>query len=212
MGCFVRAAYPVMLDVSNRLAVIVGGGRVGARKARGLLDAGATRVRVVSPAFCESLPREVERIERPYSTGDLDGASLVFAATDRPEVNETVVRDANRLGVLVNRADADDDAPGDFTTPAALREGGLTVTVSAGGSPALAATVRDGIRDRLDRRWVTMANAMRELRPRIRDGGLPIERRRAAFRDLASDEAMGVLEREGVEALWNWLERRSNEI
>jgi precorrin-2 dehydrogenase/sirohydrochlorin ferrochelatase len=211
MGCFVRAAYPLMLDVSSRLAVIVGGGRVGARKARGLLDAGATRVRVVSPAFCESMPREVERVERPYAAGDLDGAALVFAATDRPDVNEAVVRDANRLGILVNRADQDDDAPGDFTTPAALREGELTVTVSAGGSPALAATVRDGIRSRVDRRWVTMANAMRHLRPRIRDGGLPTERRRAAFRELASDEAMDVLERDGVEALWTWLERRGNE-
>src|SRR4051812_19024967 len=68
MGCFVRAAYPLMLDVSNRLAVIVGGGVVGARKARGLLDAGAGRVRVISPTFCESLPRSVERVERPYAT------------------------------------------------------------------------------------------------------------------------------------------------
>jgi precorrin-2 dehydrogenase/sirohydrochlorin ferrochelatase len=211
MGGFVRAAYPLMLDVSNRLAVIVGGGGVAARKAKGLVDAGATRVRVISPVFCESLPSAVERVERPYASGDLEGASLVFAATDRPDVNEAVVRDANRLGILVNRADADDDAPGDFTTPAALRDGELTVVVSAGGSPALAATVRDGIRSCLDRRWVTMANAMRDLRPRIRDGGLPIEFRRAAFRHLASDEAMDVLERDGIEGLWTWLERRGNE-
>jgi len=209
MGCFVRAAYPLMLDVSNRLVVIVGGGRVGARKAKGLLDAGATRVRVISPAFCESLPDGVERIERPYASGDLQGASLAFAATDRPDVNEAVVRDANGLGVLVNRADVNEEAPGDFTTPAALREGELVVTVSA-GSPALAATIRDGLRSRLDRKWAMMASAMRELRPRIRDGGLPIERRRAAFRDLASDEAMDVLERDGIEALWTWLERRGN--
>jgi siroheme synthase-like protein len=199
-----------MLDVSNRLVVIVGGGGVAARKARGLLDAGATRIRAVSPAFCENLPPEVERVERPYGAGDLDGATLAFAATDRPEVNEAVVRDANRLGILVNRADADDDAPGDFSTPAMLRDGALLITVSAGGSPALAAAVRDGLRSRLDRKWVAMAEAMRDLRPRIRDGGLPIERRRAAFRDLASDEAMTVLEREGVEALWDWLERRGN--
>ena len=209
MGCFVHAAYPMMLDVSNRLAVIVGGGRVAARKARGLLDAGATRIRVISPAFCESLPVDVERIERAYAAGDLEGAALVFATTDRPDVNEAVVRDANRLGILVNRADVDEDAPGDFTTPAALREGELVVTVSA-GSPALAATIRDALRSRLERKWVTMASAMRELRPRIRDGGLPIERRLAAFRHLATDEAMDVLEQGGIDALWTWLEGRGN--
>jgi precorrin-2 dehydrogenase/sirohydrochlorin ferrochelatase len=210
MGCFVRAAYPLMLDVSNRLAVIVGGGRVGARKVKGLLEAGATQIRVISPVFCDNLPGGVERVERPYAAGDLEGASLVFAATDRTEVNETVVRDANRLGILVNRADADDEAPGDFATPAALREGELVVTVSAGGSPALAAAVRDALRSRLERKWVTMASAMRELRPRIRDGGMSIERRRAAFRDLASDEAMDVLQRDGIEGLWTWLDRRGN--
>jgi precorrin-2 dehydrogenase/sirohydrochlorin ferrochelatase len=201
-----------MLDVSTRLIVIVGGGGVAARKARGLLDAGATRVRVVSPAFCESMPEGVERLDGEYEPRCLDGASLAFAATDRPEVNQNVVRDANRLGILVNRADAgaDDEAPGDFSTPALFREGDLVVTVSAGGSPALAATVRDGLRARIEPRWVAMAAAMRDLRPRIRDGGAPIERRRAAFRDLASDDAMGVLERGGVDALWSWLRQRNN--
>jgi precorrin-2 dehydrogenase/sirohydrochlorin ferrochelatase len=201
-----------MLDVSNRLIVIVGGGGVAARKARGLFDAGATRVRVVSPTFCESMPDGVERVAGEYGPASLDGAALAFAATDRPEVNQTVVRDARRLGILVNRADAGagDDAPGDFSTPALLREGDVVVTVSAGGSPALAAAIRDELRSRLEPRWLAMAAAMRDLRPRIRDGGASIDRRRAAFRDLASDEAMDVLERGGVDALWSWLRQRNN--
>ena len=209
-----HAAYPLMLDVSTRLVVIVGGGGVAARKAAGLLDAGATRVRVISPAFCEMMPPGVERVSRPYDSRDLEGAALAFAATDRPEVNKAVVRDANRLGVLVNRADADadDESPADFSTPAAMREGALILAVSAGGSPALAAVVRDGVRARLDPRWVAMANAMRELRPRILDAGAPIERRRAAFRDLASDEAMNVLRERGIDELWSWLRQRHNEF
>ena len=207
-----RAAYPLMLDVSSRLVVIVGGGGVAARKARGLLEAGATRVRVVSPTFCESMPDGMERVEREYRAGDLEGASLAFAATDRPGVNDAVVLDANRSGILVNRADADEEAPGDFSTPAVLRKGELVVTVSAAGSPVLAAVVRDGLRDRLEPRWVAMAAAMRELRPRIRDGGAGVEARREAFRDLASDEAMSVLERGGTDELWSWLKRRHGTI
>jgi precorrin-2 dehydrogenase/sirohydrochlorin ferrochelatase len=201
-----------MLDVSSRLVVIIGGGGVAARKVRGLLEAGATRVRVVSPTFCESMPHGVERVGREYQTGDLDGASLAFAATDRPEVNQAVVRDANHLGILVNRADAGDEAPGDFSTPAVLRDGELVVTVSAGGSPALAAVVRDGLRDRLEPRWVAMASAMRELRPRILDGHVKIETRRAVFRDLASNDAMAVLERGGIDELWSWLKERHGTI
>jgi precorrin-2 dehydrogenase/sirohydrochlorin ferrochelatase len=200
--------YPLLLDLSDRPVVIVGGGRVAARKARGLLDAGATRVRVISPAFDDALPAEVDRITRPYEPADLDGAGLVFAATDRPDVNAAVVRDARARGLLVNRADGDDERPGDFTTPAALHDGDLLITVSAGGSPALAAALRDHLRDRVEPRWRLMAAQMRSLRPRILAAGVPIEIRRQAFRDLATGEAMDILERLGPDELLTWLQDR----
>jgi precorrin-2 dehydrogenase/sirohydrochlorin ferrochelatase len=212
LGIRVRCSYPLMLDLTDRLVVIVGGGAVAARKAKGLLDAGATRVRVISPAFCDQMPAGIEHVEQEYDPQHLSGATLVFAATDQPEVNQRVVRDAHRLGLLVNRADADDDEPGDFTTPAILRDGGLLVTVSAGGSPALTAAIRDRIKEQVQPKWVRMAAAMQELRPRILAGGAAIDQRRAAFRDLASDEAMDVLERRGPDELWTWLQARNKGI
>ena len=39
--------YPINLDLTDRLATVIGGGAVGCRKAQGLLDAGA-RVRLVT--------------------------------------------------------------------------------------------------------------------------------------------------------------------
>jgi siroheme synthase-like protein len=128
--------------------VIVGGGRVGARKANGLIAAGATRIRCVSPRFADDFPMAVECIAEMYCERFLEGAALVFAATDRPEVNGAVVRDARRLGILVNRADGDDSNPGDFTVPAKLQDGPVTITASA-GSAALSAEIcaygrRDG--------------------------------------------------------------------
>src|SRR5687767_9787584 len=173
----------MMLDVSDRLVVIVGGGGVAARKARGVLEAGARRVRVVSPEFAADIPPGVERVTARYDADQLRGAGLVFAATDDPSVNAAIVRDAHRLGVLVNRADGDDGEPGDFSVPAVLREGELVVTVSAGGAPALAATVRDRLRKTLDRRWVKMAEAMKDLRPRITGrADLPAASRQNALR------------------------------
>ena len=130
--------YPVMLDLRGRLVVVVGGGRVGARKAAGALAAGA-RVRGVSPAFCEAFEAlttrkgagedageaavstpvvtgvetkvgpQVERIVGRYSAGHLAGAALVFAATDSAGVNSQVVRDAKAAGIWVSRADAPQD-------------------------------------------------------------------------------------------------------
>src|SRR3954467_4702123 len=76
-----RFAYPLMLDVTDRPVVIVGGGAVAVRKARGLLNAGATRVTIVASEFHADLPSGVHRMAERYEPRHLEGAELVFAAT-----------------------------------------------------------------------------------------------------------------------------------
>jgi siroheme synthase-like protein len=202
-------AYPMMLDVADRLVVIVGGGAVAARKAAGLIECGATRVRCVAPVFDAAMPASVERVAARYEKNHLDGAGLVFAATDNPAVNDAVVHDAHARGLLVNRADPDEQTPGDFATPARWRHGPVTVTVSAGGSPALAVRIRDGLAARWDSRWSNMADAMAALRPALlATPGLDAGTRARVFRDLATDEALAVLDVGTVEDVYDWLRRR----
>src|SRR4051812_5301403 len=104
-----------MLDVTRRQTVVIGGGVVAKRKVAGLLDAGATRVRVVALEFQPDFakPGSIERIAAAYDPKYLDGAELVFATTDSPEVNEQVVRDSRSRGIWVNRAD-EGEPIGDF--------------------------------------------------------------------------------------------------
>jgi precorrin-2 dehydrogenase len=199
-----------MLDVTDRLVVIVGGGAVAVRKANGVIEAGATRVRCVSPAFDPGLLRDVERVEAMYESKHLDGAGLVFAATDLPAVNDAVVRDSRARGILVSRTDAleDDAQRGDFITPARFDESGVIVSVAA-GSPALGVLIRNGLAQRWDRRWSQMAEAMRVLRPIIlKLTGVAAHSRRQLFRELATQEALEVLATEGVDGLKAWLARR----
>jgi siroheme synthase-like protein len=179
-----------MLDVSGKLAVIVGGGRVGARKARGLIEAGVKRVRIVSLDFDPSIPAEAERIEEMYEAHHLDGADLVFAATNQPAVNAAVTRDAEARKILVCRSDHDDRLPGDFTTPAHHRENALLIAVTA-GSAALSAAVRDEIVARLDPRWGKLAETMQTVRPLVlgRFGHDPV-RRAEVLRKLAEPDAL----------------------
>jgi siroheme synthase-like protein len=206
----VRFTYPLLLDLRDRLVVIVGGGAVAVRKAAGLLDAGATRVRVVAPTFHANVPAAVEQVAEAYAAHHLDGATLVFAATDSPAVNEQVVRDANARGVLVNRAD-EGDPGGDFTTPAKFQDGGVIVTVSA-GSAALSAAIRDDLAARLDPRQAKMATAMQLLRPMIQAAGLDPDQRRAIFRDLAGAEALDQLKSAGIDQLRRWIAARYPDV
>ena len=205
------AAYPVLLDVTDRLAVIIGGGTVAARKARGLLEAGADRIRCVAPAFCDELSPLVERVAEPYRAEHLDGAALVFAATDNADVNDAVVREARARNVPVNRADSDEDDPGDFLVPARIRRGDVLIAISA-GSPALAAFIRDRLSETFDSRWETMAHAMQTLRPFVKSAGLDIAHRRQIFRELAREDALNVLGSQGVDGLRRWLLERHPEL
>lgn len=140
------------MDVSGKRCVVVGGGGVAARKARGLLASGA-HVVVISPEYKpEIYEMDVEFHERRYAPGDLAGASLAFAATDSREVNAAVAREARESGVPVNVADR--PAEGDFALPSVLRRGGLQVAVSTGGaSPTLARRVRDGLEGLFAPEW-----------------------------------------------------------
>lgn len=212
MGHLVAYSYPLMLDVSRRQIVIVGAGVVAARKAGGLIDAGATRLRVVAPEVTGAFVQyaAIEFIRETYRPEHLANADLVFAATDKPAVNDAVVRDARERGIFVCRADSDDQMPGDFITPAKFVNGPVMVTVSA-GSPALAALVRDAIEQSFDPRWSMLARAMETLRPEILASGRSIDQRRAMFRALASHEGIAILEKEGLDGLRAWIKRTVSE-
>jgi precorrin-2 dehydrogenase / sirohydrochlorin ferrochelatase len=145
--------YPVGLLVRGRRCLVVGGGRVAARKVRSLLECGAV-VTMVAPEAHEALgllsatgtiaaidgpPLDVQL--RPYSPGEAAGYRLVITATGDPEVDAAVHDDAEAAGVWVNSAD--DPEHCSFVLPAVWRDGPVTVAVSSQGeSPALSTWLR----------------------------------------------------------------------
>ena len=74
-----------MVDVTDRLAVIIGGGSVAVRKARGLIDAGAGRIRMASFA---ALVYFASRVSRPIQQLT---AGLSDLAGGNPEVVKRLV-------------------------------------------------------------------------------------------------------------------------
>ena len=140
--------FPLLLDLTGRRVVVVGGGSVAARRARALHDAAAD-VLVVAPDIVEELSALAVRIEqRPFEASDLDGAWLAITCTDEPEVNAHVVRAALERRVFCVRAD--DAAGGTARTPAVLRRDGITVAVTGGDDPRRAVGLRDAISVALD--------------------------------------------------------------
>ena len=151
--------------------MVVGGGAVAVRKARKLFQAGAEVVVVSPEVLAEFEDMSVEIHERPYEHGDLEGADLVFVATDSREVNAAVAREARARGVRSNVADRPTE--GDFAVPSTLRRGGLQVAVSTGGaSPTLARRIRNELEEIFGPEW---AGVVEELEAVRRSGGVPDE-------------------------------------
>lgn len=161
------SALPLMLDGASVSALVVGGGRVAARKAAALLDAGAT-VRMVAPTMCaevgqlQSTHASFSVIRATYASAQLGDASLVVAATDDRTVNARVAADARGSGRLVNVVDAPE--LGNYTAPAIHRTGDVVVAVSAGGVPGAAARIRDAIARSIDGRYSAAVRELSELR------------------------------------------------
>ena len=156
-----RPDYPLTLDVTGRRVVVVGGGPVAARRARGLLDAGAL-VEVIAPWVCEDLADlmgagAVRWLEREYVAGDLlapEAAWLAHTATGDPATDAQVAREAEAARIWCVRAD--DASASSAWTPAVARgtsgspAEGLTVAVTAGADPRRATAVRDAVLAALD--------------------------------------------------------------
>ena len=169
---------PVNLLVRGRRVVVVGAGRIAARKIESLLDLGAD-VAVVAPTVGPEVRAWADAgrcslAERPFVPGDLDGAWLAYTATDEPAVNAAVHAAGEAARVWVNSAD--DPANCSFTMMSVVRRADLVVAVGTGGrSPALAAHVRRLLNEELGPEYEVLLDLLSEAREAWRASGRSTE-------------------------------------
>lgn len=168
--------YPVLLDMTGQLVLVIGGGQVAARKVASLLEAGA-KVRLVAPELCPEA-RElaqksaVEYHQRPFEPGDIGTARLVFCATDNDEVNQQAARQARKHGAWANVIKNPD--LGDFNVPAQLRRGDLLLAIGTGGaSPAVSRRIRQQLEQDFGPEWGPYLQILKAARSWVLGKGNP---------------------------------------
>jgi hydroxymethylbilane synthase len=170
---------PISLRPNGRRAVIVGGGEIAARKAEALVHAGFP-IFVVAQQIGERLRSILAQhggafAERAYERRDLEGAALVIAATNDRGLNERLVADARATGALA--CDASQFERGDFTIPATLRVGELTITVdTTGNAPAFSARVIRELREHFGSEYADAVHAVGRMRKYVMNAFVPEER------------------------------------
>jgi len=179
--------YPVCLDIKGKLSIVVGGGKVASRKIVGLLADGG-KIRVISPLLSDALIELVDQgaIEwwkKNYQHGDLEGAFLVFAATDDREIQKAVLKEAKEKGLFINVVDDPENCS--FQVPASVRRGDLLLTVSTNGkSPAIAAMIRNQLEKEYGVEYKILLELMTQVRNYVLAEGSSQEERKILFENV----------------------------
>lgn len=195
--------YPIMLDVRERPAIVVGGDEVAAEKATALAACGA-HVTVQSAHFCDELRAMAERGQvslRPktYAPGDLAGAFIVVAAvTHEPELVEAIWAETRERGQLINIVDV--PARCAFIIPSILRRDQLTIAVSTEGSnPGLAKRIRQRLESLFPPAYGAYLRLGTAARARLREAGVSYRRRDHFFGDYWTSDALDRLAEDDVQ-------------
>ena len=141
--------FPVFLKLHELKTILIGAGAVGHEKLSALLnnspEASITVIaEEVSPEvrkLAAGYPK-VEILQKRYEFSDLDSASIVIAATNRPQVNGQVRQDAMKVNALINVADKPELC--DFYLGSIVQKGNLKIAISTNGkSPTIAKRLKE---------------------------------------------------------------------
>ncbi len=188
--------YPVMLDVRGRSAIVIGGDRVAAEKARALWESGAN-VHILNPVFCDELLllADQERItlrRKNYEPGDLAGAFVVVAATTDPQLVQDIWIETQERGQLVNIVDIPKYCS--FILPSILRREQLTIAVSTeGASPSLAKRIRRSLEHSFPLAYGPYLQLATRARAHLRANGVSYDRRDDFFGDFFTSDILTCL-------------------
>lgn len=130
------AYFPMFVPLKDRRVLIVGAGRIAARRAKTLVEFGA-RVVAVAPAANDEMQQligvgQVHYIQREFVPEDIGGATAVIAAANQPAVNDRVAETCREQRIPVNHSG--DQTQCDFYFPGIAKAGMVVAGITASGS------------------------------------------------------------------------------
>ncbi len=189
--------YPIYLNLADKSCLIVGGGKVAERKVAALLEYEA-RIRLVSPRVEKNIAdwaqqSLVDWLPREFLPQDLDGAFMVFIATDENTVNQEIASLCRQQGIMVN---AVDDPPNcDFFVPSVLRRNSLALAISTEGkSPLYAARLRCELEGIITEEHGQFVELLGQLREEVKESDLDISKRKEIFTRLVNSDLLELIQ------------------
>ncbi|VAW73462.1 Precorrin-2 oxidase @ Sirohydrochlorin ferrochelatase activity of CysG / Uroporphyrinogen-III methyltransferase, partial [hydrothermal vent metagenome] len=183
--------FPIYMQLGDRDCLIVGGGKVAARKVALLLRAGA-KVELVAPQLCDELERlaadgSIHHAARVFEDSDIDNKALIIAATNQQEVNQHVSALAHERYLPVNVVDQPDLCS--FIMPSIIDRSPVQIAISTGGSsPVLARMLRARLESYVPAAYGRLALLMDSYRDKVKERFSDVEQRRHFWDNLLDGE------------------------
>ena len=196
--------YPVHLKIENRNCLVVGGGGVGTRKVKTLLECGA-RVTVISMELSRELRElaesgDIDLEQRSYRSEDLNGMFLVIGATNDMKLNRQISNDAEQLNTLCNIADRPEVC--NFILPAIVRRDDLVITVSTSGkSPAMAKKLRKALENQYGEEYGELLRLMGAIRKKLLRQAHEPEAHKPLFEQLINSDLVEMIQKGETEKI-----------
>ena len=127
--------FPLFTDISNKTFLVVGAGKIAARRILKLREFECKIIVVAKKISATIMDLEDDRLvlkERAYDSTDVIDMDFVIAATGDLDVNEKIVWDCNREGIQVN--DASNYKNCDFFFPGIVTFDEMVIGVTSSGS------------------------------------------------------------------------------
>ena len=162
---------PIFINIKDRNCLVVGGGKVAARKIDLLLNAGAC-ITVVAPKLDTELLEKLEQEliiyhSETFIPAHLDDITLVIAATNSPLVNQKISDAAKKRYIPVNVVDNPDLCS--FIMPSIIDRSPVLIAVSSSGkSPVLARLLRAHLETIIPEAYGRLATYAASFRERVK--------------------------------------------
>ncbi len=197
MSADAKRLYPAFLDLEGRLALIIGGGAPGLRKAKQLAGYGADVIVIAAELDPELSQAEADGLltfeHRGYVSGDLAEAFIALCVDPDPEIQRAVRDEADRVGCLLNVSGVPDFCS--FIVPSVVNREPLQIAVSTGGvAPGLAKQVRREIAERYGTSYAQYARILGETRQLVFSEVESPEQREAVLSAIAGSDLLERIE------------------
>ncbi|WP_434564246.1 bifunctional precorrin-2 dehydrogenase/sirohydrochlorin ferrochelatase [Thermoanaerobacterium thermosaccharolyticum] len=181
------AYYPIMLNITNKNCLVVGGGKVAYRKILTLLEFGAS-VTVLSPYFVNDIlklyySQKIKLIKRKYQRKDVENYYLVVVATNDKIVNKKISEECAEKNILVNVVD--DKELSTFITPSVIRRGDLTISISTNGkSPLLSRRIREMLENVIVEEFGGLISELSSTRDKLKSSSMSLDEKIKLYDDI----------------------------